>query len=160
VRGSDQAGNPDPTPATRSWQVDDGSTTGPPGTPFGGIELRAQTLSVDKHGKVKVSVACAAIAVGDCIGTYTLNTAGKVTLKAVAAKAKKAKILTLGRSGFSIPAGQTRTVTIKLSAKALRLLAKKHKVKATQIVLAHDARNVAKRTTGPITLKLAAKRKR
>ena len=86
------------------------------------------------------------------MGTDTLTTAGKVTLKPVAAK-KKAKVLTLGRGSFSIAPGKTQEVTIKLSKNARKLLAKKHKLKTKQTVVGHDSRNLPKTTTGAVTLK-------
>jgi hypothetical protein len=118
--------------------------------PFPGMTLSAETRKVGKNGKVTISETCPVEAVGSCIGKDTLATAGKVALRAAASK--KAKVLTLGAAKFSIPAGQTRLVTIKLSRNARKLLAKKHRVKARQTVVSHDSRNTPKASVGTVTL--------
>ena len=46
----------------------------------------------------------------------------------------------LGSARFTIPAGQTKTVKVKLSKKALRALRKRGKLKASARALATDAR--------------------
>jgi hypothetical protein len=125
--------------------------------PFGGIAVPRKTLTV-KHGKVSETLGCPANAVDNCVGTTTLRTAGKVVPPKLVAAKKKAKILTLGRGTFSIPAGKTRKVTIKLSNAALKLLARKHTLKGKQTIVAHDSRNTSKTTTGSVTLKAAKKR--
>ncbi len=119
--------------------------------PFSGLKLRSQTIKVGKSGKVKITATCAATAVGNCVGTDTLTSAGKVRLRRIGAK-RKTKTLRLGKATFSLPAGQTRKITIKLSKSALKLLAKEHRVKAVQRAVSHDSRNTPKTTTGRITL--------
>jgi hypothetical protein len=119
---------------------------------FGGLKLKGKTVTV-KHGKVTLALSCPATSIGKCVGTDTLTTASKV----VAAK-KKAKILTLGKHRFSIPAGKSAKVTIKLNKTALKLLAKKHTLKIRQTVVARDSRNLSKKTTGSMTLKAAKKK--
>ena len=131
-----------------------------PAAPFGGLTFGSRTATVAGTGKVQVPLSCPASSVGNCVGTDIVQTAGKVTLRAVAAKHKpKAKILTLGKGSFSIPAGTTKKVTIKLSHAALKLLRKKHKLKAKQTIVSHDNRNLRRTTTGSLTLEIkAAKR--
>jgi uncharacterized repeat protein (TIGR01451 family) len=121
--------------------------------PFGGLELRSQTVTVT-NGKVQLIVACPVRSLGTCVGTDTLTTARKVVVpKPVGAMAKKAKILTLGKRRLSIAAGKTSKVAIKLNKTALKLLAKKHTLKATQTIVAHDSRNKAKTSTGSVKLR-------
>jgi hypothetical protein len=129
------------------------SVTPPP--PFAGLVLHGQTLTVGTNGKVTLNVPCPAAALGNCTGTDTLKTTGPVSLRVVAAKAKKkkAKVLTLGHAHFSIAPGKTGKVTIKLSKTAFKYLKKKHKLKVLEIVVAHDSRNVAKTSQTKITLK-------
>jgi uncharacterized repeat protein (TIGR01451 family) len=121
--------------------------------PFGGLELSSHAVKPDKHGRVKLIVRCPAASLGNCVGTDTLATARKVTLRVVAAAKKKAKPLTLGKGSFSIAAGKKGTATIKLSKPALKYLAKKHTIKAKQTIVAHDSRGVATTTVGTIKLK-------
>lgn len=120
---------------------------------FGGLKLKGKTVTV-KHGKVTLALSCPATSIGNCVGTDTLTTASKV----VASTKKKAKILTLGKHVFSIPAGKSAKVTIKLNKTALKLLAKKHTLKAKQTVAAHDSRNLSKKTTASLKLKTATKK--
>jgi hypothetical protein len=121
--------------------------------PFGGVQLGSQTLTV-KNGKVTVTLLCPATSQGNCVGVDTLNTAGKVVAPRLTA-AKKAKILTLGKGSFSIAAGHSGKVTIRLNKTALKLLAKKHTLKVKQTIVAHDSRNVSKTTSGNLKLKAA-----
>lgn len=119
---------------------------------FGGLKLKGKTVTV-KHGKVTLALSCPATSVGNCVGTDTLTTASKVI-----ASNRKAKILTLGKHSFSIPAGKSAKVTIKLNKTALKLLAKKHTLKVKQTIVAHDSRNLSKKTTGSLKLKAAKKK--
>jgi len=121
---------------------------------FGGLKLRGRTVTV-KNGRVTLALSCPARSIGNCVGADTLTTASKV----VSAK-KKAKILTLGTHRFSIPAGKTAKVTIKLNKTALKLIAKKHTLKVKQTVVTHDSRNISKKTTGSLELKAAKTKKR
>jgi len=98
---------------------------------------------------------------GNCVGTDTFLSAAKLVAPrlATAKKHKKTKILTLGKGTFSIPPGKTAKVTIKLNNTALKLLAKKHTLKAKQKVVSHDSRNNPVTTTAAVKLKLAKKKK-
>jgi hypothetical protein len=124
--------------------------------PFGGLMLRSQSATVGKHGKVSLSLSCPAGAVGNCVGINTLTTASKVVApKLTAAKKKGPKVLTLGNGHFTIAAGKSGKVTIKLNKTALKLLAKKHTLKVKQTIVAHDARNLSTETTGSLKLNAA-----
>lgn len=105
-----------------------------------------------KNGKVTLALSCPATSIGHCVGTDTLTTASKVV---ASKKKKKAKVLTLGKHSFSIPAGKSAKVTIKLNKTALKLIAKKHTLKVKQTVVAHDSRKFSKKTTGSLKLKAA-----
>jgi hypothetical protein len=130
--------------------------------PFGGIALLLQTARADRKGNVLLDVTCPATAVGNCVGTDTLTTAGKVKVKLLAAKSKKkkAKILKLGSARFSVPPGTKLRLKIKLSKTALKLLKQKKTLKAIQTVVAHDSRNVNKTSKTRITLKAPKAKKR
>jgi hypothetical protein len=129
----------------------------PASGPFGGVALGSHTLKV-KNGRVVVTVPCPADAVGNCAGTDTLATAGKVAApKAIFAAKRKKKVLKLGKGRFSIAPGKRGKVTIKLNRTALKLLKKHRTLRAKQTVVAHDSRNVNRTTTGK--LKLTAPKK-
>lgn len=130
----------DPNPANNSASA---STTVL--AQFPGVQLRSQVLTPDSRGRVKVSITCPAIAVGNCVGTDTL-TAATFTMR-------RRVVRTLGRARFSIAPAQTRNVTIALSRPALSLLARARTLRATQTAVAQDPRGAARTTTSVITLK-------
>jgi virginiamycin B lyase len=113
----------------------------PPVTPPPPLNNKPAVAAIHGHvfsvsGRfVTIPIACQGSTT--CKDTITLRTA-----KAVAAKKKRK--LKLGSARFSIPAGQTKRVKIKLSTKAGRLIRKKHPLKVVATV-------GAKRST--ITLK-------
>lgn len=65
-----------------------------------------------------------------CKGTITLRTAKAVA----AAKKKKKRVLKLGSARFSIAAGHTKRVRIKLSTKATKFVRKHRTVKAVAVI--------------------------
>jgi hypothetical protein len=125
-----------------------GGTGGTGSGVFPGVTLHSQTLTVLKNGTVKVPIPCPPSAVGNCTGKDVLKSLG-----AIIVSVRHKRVLTFGSAKFSIPAGKTRTVAIKLSKKALKLLAQKHKLKVLESVTAHDNRGVSKTTTTKLTLK-------
>ena len=121
----------------------------PPSVTFHGLKPHG-SFRVRGHF-VTIPLACQAGLSSNCTGTITLRTA-----KAVAAKKKRQ--LKLGSKSFSIAPGKTGRVKIKLSTTALKLLSKKHTLKAVATVVA-KAGTASKTTSANITLK-AAKRKK
>jgi hypothetical protein len=119
------------------------------GGAFPGAKLLHGTFTV-KHGAIKLKVTCPAGGFAQCIGKDTLT-----TIKAFPAAVRHR--VSLGSARFSIAAGQTKTLTIKLTHKALKLLAKVHKLKALERVLAHDPAGQSKTTQTTVTIKLPAK---
>ena len=131
-----------------------------PPAPFGGIAVAAQTVTV-RHGKVTLRLSCPTSAQGSCTGTDTLSTAGKVAVRRIAAaKKRRTRILKLGKGVFTIPAGTTGKVTIKLNRSATKLLARKTIVSSKQTILAHDSRDASKKTSGSVKLKSAKAKKK
>jgi hypothetical protein len=125
---------------------------------FAGLDLGSKPLIVGKKGTVQPLLHCTAL-VGDCAGRDTLKTAGPVTVSAAVKRKrhKRRRVLRLGSGRFSIPALASRKVTIKLSKAALKLLAKKHRLKVLEIAVAHDSRGTLKTTTASVTLKKSKK---
>jgi len=110
-------------------------------------KVAGTALTVSKKGVIVLKIACPASEVTVCAGTVTLR-----TLNAVSAKAKKA-ILTLASGSFSVAGGQTKTVTLHLSAKAPTLLARMHVLKALATVVSRDTANVTRTTKSTVTLR-------
>jgi hypothetical protein len=129
--------------------------SGPPPGKFLGILLKGGTLKVTK-GVVSLKVACPASAVGVCAGTATLT-----TVKAYAVRVERKRKVVLGAKSFSVPAGHTATLKVKLKPKAAKLLASKRSLLAREAIVAHDNRAHAVTTAATVKLVLAkAKHKR
>jgi hypothetical protein len=118
---------------------------------FPGAKLLGGTFTV-QNGAVKLKVTCPPGQFAECVGTDTLS-----TIKGFAVAVKHRHKVSLGSARFSIPAGQTKILTIKLTRKARILLARLHKLKVLETVVAHDPAGQAKATQTTITIKLAAK---
>ena len=71
-------------------------------------------------------------------GSLSLKTAGKVKTSRKA----KGKVLTLGSKRFTIPAKQTRNVTVKLSKKGMQAMKRNKKLKAVAMVAVTAGRPV------------------
>jgi streptogramin lyase len=125
--------------------------------PFAGVALASQTATVAKNRKLQLLLSCPAITIGSCAGTDTLKTRGPVAAKAAKHKKRKKRVLKLGSARFSISAGNTGKVTIKLSKVAFKLLAKKHTLKVLEVAVAHDSGGTPKTSTARITLKARKK---
>ncbi len=93
---------------------------GPPATPQPpakpSVKIRGKKVKLDAKNRVKVKLSCATAA--KCRGKLTLQTAKKVAAK----KGVKKKRVTLGKKSFSIPAGKTVKITLKLKPKMAKLV--------------------------------------
>jgi hypothetical protein len=116
---------------------------------FFGIPLKAASLKVHK-GSVTLKLTCPAAALVSCIGSATLT-----SVAAYAVRVRHKRKLVLGSKTFSIPAGRTLALTLKLTPKALKLLAARHAVLAREAIAAHDASGHAVTTTATVKLALA-----
>jgi hypothetical protein len=86
----------------------------------GSVSLTGSVLSVHSGGKASVKLTCTGTA--SCTGKLTLT----ITSKGRGKHGKKAKTETIGMAAFSIPAGKTGVVTIKLTAAGRALLQAGH----------------------------------
>jgi PKD repeat protein len=112
-------------------------------------KLASSSLTVSVSGGVPVKVSCPTGA--SCAGTVTLSTIGAVSA------AKKKAVLTLATGSFSVSGGAVKTITLHLSAKARKLLAKSHTLRAKAKVVAHDSSGATRTSVATVTLKLAKK---
>ncbi len=126
-----------------TWGGGPDQTGGPTGgggpvSAFAGAAIAGRTARVDKRGRVSMKVRCPATAAGRCSGTDTLRGAHDAKL---------------GKAHLSIAAGKTKKVKIKLSRAARKLLARKHRLKAREVVVARDAGGVSRTTSARVTLR-------
>lgn len=110
----------------------------------------ASSVTVATSGALTVKVACPTGAT-TCVGTLTLRTATAVS---ASGKGKKS-ILTLATGSFTVAGGQTKSITLHLSATARKLLAKLHVLHVRATVAAHDPAGEHATTTKTITLRPA-----
>jgi hypothetical protein len=153
--GTPGAGNPNQPGGTPT-------TPGQTGFVFNGITLQLKSFTLTVNGKtVTFTILCPVGVVGNCTGGITLQTASRVLLRtdATAAKKKKKKKVKLGSATFSIPAGTSKAVKVKLSKVALRLLKRSGKLKAVATITS-KANGISKKQAAKITLKQKKKKKR
>jgi hypothetical protein len=142
-----------------------GGSTGGGSTPSGGVKgsregnpearLASSSLSVTAAGAFTVKVTCPA-GEASCSGTIVLNTASAVS----AGAHKKKAILKLASGSFVVTGGQTKSITLHLSATARALLARSHSLAALATLVAHDATGASRTVKTHATLRLAAKKRK
>jgi hypothetical protein len=104
----------------------DGTTTGADATfttpAFAGVKITTRGLKVS-HGRLSVKVGCPKGGGGACVGTLTL-----------------AASTPLAHSNFTIPAGRTRAVVLRITTSALKRLRAggKHGLAVTLSAISHD----------------------
>ena len=128
-------------------------------SPAEGLKNCADRVTVGKDGTVKL---CEATNPPTASTTQTLTGAlpSKLAAAAKRKKAKKPKVLTLGSGQTNVPAGQTVPVTVKLGAKAAKVLARKGSLKVQASIEARGADGQSATVKRSVTLKAAKKKKR
>jgi hypothetical protein len=99
--------------------------------PFNGVSIARGKFRASRKGALKLKLTCAAGTAGACAGTLGVDG---------------------GRASFSIPAGVTRAVAVKLPKSKLKTLRKKKKQKLTATAAAHDANGTPRTSTAKVTL--------
>jgi hypothetical protein len=107
--------------------------------PFAGVTVGKQTVRVSRKGVAKVKVKCPKAARGSCAGTLRLT-------------ARLRKRATIGSKRFSIKAGATRAVSVKLSKRARARLRRNGRLNAVATGTAKDASGLTKVGTGTLVL--------
>jgi hypothetical protein len=132
------------------------TTTTPPAkdSVFAGVVASfAKTITV-KGGKAKFKLTSPESSAGTLSGQTTQAFA------ASAAKKKRKRRVSVGKVKFTLTAGKAKTVTLKLSKKARKLLAKKGKLKVKITIDAKDAAGNRHVTPKTVTLKVKRKHKK
>ena len=112
--------------------------------------LAGTSLTVSSGGSLVLKIACPA-GQTTCTGTVTLR-----TLHAVIAAAKqRAAVLTLAAGSFTVAGGQSKAVTLHLSAKARALLARSHVLSARATIVAHNPSGATHTGQSNVTLHAA-----
>jgi hypothetical protein len=103
------------------------------------------SLTVNGNGNLRIVLSCPAQLDPTCDPLLQGTSVQQLALKAAARKRKK-KPLKLGSRRYSIPQGTKKTVTFKLSKRALRYLKRKKSLKA-RFTLTTGNKKVVKTTT-------------
>ncbi len=125
--------------------------------PVPNVSIAGAAMTVATGGGFSLKLSCPTEETS-CSGTVTLK-----TLTAVAAQrahVAKKSILTLAKGSFSIAAGKLKVLALHLNAKAKKLLAKLHTVRARVTIAARDPQGGTHTTTAVLTLKAAKKKKK
>ena len=129
----------------------------PPPPTLPDAEIAGAAVAASPTGAVSLKVSCPA-GESTCIGTVTLRTLTAVSASR-ASIAKKKAILTLASGSFTVAGGAIKTITLHLSAKARKLLARMHVLRVRATIVAHDPAGATHTTLATVTLRaLKAKR--
>ncbi len=120
--------------------------------------LARTTLAESRRGTVAVRVSCPAWE-QSCLGTVVLK-AAMPALGARRSSAPKSVVVTLATGSFALSGGQTRTLTLRLSAKARARLGRVHLLKATATIAARDPAGLTHTARAAVTIRSAAAARR
>jgi cytochrome c551/c552 len=112
----------------------------------GSVSLAGSVVSIQSDGKGSVKLTCRGTAT--CTGKLTLT----VTSKGRGKHGKKVKAETIGTAAFSIPAGKTEVVTIKLTAAGRALLKTAHGKLSASLTIAKSSPAPASMERGGVQL--------
>jgi hypothetical protein len=138
VKATDNSGNTDPTPATRSWfiqtQVLNPDTTGPK------VILNTKTATMTRNGIVAVRITCPRSEPDVCSGVLQLRTAS-------------GRKVILGQKGYPLGSGQSRTLKVRLPVKNRKIVVKAKKLRVKVVIRAKDLASNVRTNTAYMTLK-------
>jgi subtilase family serine protease len=122
--------------------------------PVPDAKLASASLTVSPSGMVNVEVTCPA-GESSCTGTVMLRTLNAVIAGATIhqSKKRKAAILTLASGSFRVAGGEVKTLTLRLSTEARKLLATTHLLRARATIVAHDPTGAKHSTQTIVTLR-------
>ena len=102
-------------------------------------KLASTALTASATGRVKIRISCPAGEIS-CSGTVTLRTAN-------------ATVLNIAKASFTVPGGHVKTITVRLSSRARKLLARLHLLRLRVTIVAHDPQGATHATQANATLR-------
>lgn len=115
--------------------------------------LVATSLVANSHGVLQVRVGCAGGA-APCAGTITLRTASPVRVASRGATGRQ--VVVLGKARFQVTAGKVTTLSLHLTATALRLLARTRTLHVRAAVVLPGATGAEAKTQVNVTIRASA----
>jgi hypothetical protein len=123
------------------------------------LAIAAKRVTLTRTGVAAIAVSCpAGETSGPCDGKLTLTSDKKLRLK-VAAR-RKAKKVNLGSAAFSIPAGKTVKVKVKLTRRNRRLVARLKRLSVLGAATVHDQAGNSGKASAHFHLLAPAKKKK
>jgi hypothetical protein len=119
-------------------------------------ELVGRSFVASPRGSVRVVMDCPA-SVSRCAGQVMLRTTGAVSIRAGANQSHRRRggALILAVKRYTLAGGQTKTITLRLSTAAQRLLTHVYVLRGQAVIFARDLRGEAQTTRTTITLRVA-----
>jgi streptogramin lyase len=114
--------------------------------------VASRRLKLTRSGKVKLSLRCPLAETLGCHGGVTLETAAKMAVGS-AADAAALRRLRLGKARFRIPAGQTRTATLRVTRRGRALVRRKQRLTVRLLVTGIDKTGNKRRIVKRLTLR-------
>ena len=131
-----------------------GSSTPAPAV-VSGFKLLTKSATASSKGVVVLKVSCPGSAKGNCKGRLSL------TAKVRKTKRARARTVKLGKASFSVAAGKSKRLKLKLSRGARRLLAKSRRLRASLAYTVSDSGGAkAAKGSRKFTLKAPKRRRR
>ncbi len=140
---------PPPTPTTPSLVPvpGTGTTTTPAITPVRTVTLVTRRLTLDRRGRISVTLRCTATDAQPCRATLTLKTARKVRV------GSRSRILTLATGSASVRNGAMATVVLKPGRTARRYVRVARRVAAKLTLGARQADGSVRTATTAVTVR-------
>jgi hypothetical protein len=112
---------------------------GGPTVPFAGVRFLSRAARVDRRGRALVSLSCPAGTSGRCSGHITLSAGRRHTR--------------VGRASFALSSGGRRVIGVRLSAAALRTLARRGRLTVRASVAVGDGAGHSRTIASTLTLR-------
>jgi hypothetical protein len=144
VRSTDRAGNTDPSPASRAFTVERVARQST-------VAVASGTVAVTAAGIAPVKLGCGSQAA--CSGVVTLEATVDERVLASWVAADKRRKIKLGSRAFSIGAGRTVTVRVKLTRRGFRAVKRLGRLRARVVIVTRQAGGGKRTASRTITLK-------
>ncbi|HWI71759.1 MAG TPA: hypothetical protein VNT55_07375, partial [Baekduia sp.] len=115
--------------------------------PWGGISKLVTSLTIAKRGTITL---------GKAANPPTRQVTVTITVPGATSAAKRAEPVTIGRACVTVPAGKTRPLTVKLTAKGRALTRHRARLKATVTLVATATDGTRQTRKRALTLKRRA----
>ncbi|HEY2570225.1 MAG TPA: hypothetical protein VGI27_02065, partial [Solirubrobacteraceae bacterium] len=114
--------------------------------------IAGRVFTASRHGTLRLRVSCPATVVS-CSGRIVLRARTAIAAGASPSAKVNTVLLTLAAGSFTIRGGQLRTLTMRLSAEARLLLARRHVLEARATIASRDPAGLAQTAHTTVTIR-------